>query len=524
MTPLAPNELDRRIFALLDGTIAADEHHELEQHLLASEEARGRYVELAALHSLLELDAEQAGHGVLQRPVPVELVLARQRRRLVRFAAFSAAAILIATAFVLRLVFLPPAATATLAKSEGTVLSVTHSSSLSKPPPDGALAPGSTLNIIQGTIELTFESGVRAIVQAPETLTVIDHRSVAMRRGTAWFQVPANAAGFEVRTPEMRVIDLGTEFGVIARPDAADEVHVFKGKVRVEANHGAMEGTNLAANEARATFVNGRISGIPPAPERFLTKLPAGLTYLHWSFDETDPAAITAVGRHPLAARITASPQALIHGSALRAVRGKTGRALATDGSGAYLKTTWQGIGGNAPRSMAYWIRLQPDAQYLDPVVGWGDRSGLRAFYSSMVNRDYGERTVAAVSFEEVWYEGTTYLDDGQWHHICHVYTGNRLPDGGPEVFGYVDGKPDELRRRISPDRASGGIYPVETDATSRDAFPLTVFCHLYGAPDGIRQPMEIDELFVVCGAITPEQVANLMRANRPDPKISGEK
>lgn len=65
-------------------------------------------------------------------------------------------------------------------------------------------------------------------------------------------------------------------------------------------------------------------------------------------------------------------------------------------------------------------------------------------------------------------------------------------------------------------------LDPVETDTTSREAFPLTLFCHLYGAPDGIRKPLEIDELFVFPGAITPEQVENLMRGNRPDQKNSG--
>lgn len=517
MTPLSSNEIDRRIFALLDGAVTEDEHRELERDLLARGEARDRYVELVALHSLLEIEAEQGGHAVRRGPVPVELVVSRQRRRLVRFAAMAAAAVLLATGFVLRLVLMPPPATARMVKAEGTVVSITHASSLAKPPPADSLAPGSTLNLIQGTVELTFDSGVRAIVQAPQTLTVIDRQRVALREGAVWFHVPRGAEGFEVRTPELLVTDLGTEFGVISRPDGADEVHVFKGKVKAEALHGAGESANLTTNQARSTFVTGRLLETKPAPEHFLTKLPAGLPYLHWGFEESQPAAIGASGTHPQAGRVAASPQALTHGSALRAVPGRIGRGLATDGSGAFLTTTWQGIGGNAPRSMAYWIRLEPEAKYIDPVVGWGERSGLRAFYSCMVNRDYGERTVAAVSFDEVWYEGTTPLDDGQWHHICHVYTGRQRPDGGPEVFGYVDGKPDVLRLMISPAATPGEIYPVETDASSRSAFPLTIFCHLYGAPDGIRQPMEIDELFVFCGAITPEQVENLMRANGPD-------
>lgn len=517
MTPLSSNELDRRIFALLDGAITEDEHRELERDLLARGEARDRYVELAALHSLLEIEAEQGGHAVRRGPVPVDLVVSRQRRRLVRFAAMAAAAVLLATGLVLRLVFMPPPAMARMVKAEGTVVSITHASSLAKPPPEDSLAPGSTLNLIQGTVELAFESGVRAIVQAPQTLTVIDRQRVALREGTAWFHVPRGAEGFEVRTPEILVTDLGTEFGVISRPDAADEVHVFKGRVKVEALHGAGEGATLTVNQARSTFVTGKLLETKPAPERFLTKLPAGLPYLHWGFEESQPAGIGTSGTHPLAGRIDASPQALPHKSALCGVPGKTGRGLATDGSGAFLKTNWEGIGGNAPRSMAYWVRLDPEMKYIDPVVGWGERSGLHAFFSGVVSSGQDARAVSLVSFQEVWYEGTIPLDDGKWHHIAHVYTGRRRPDGGPEVLGYVDGRPESLRLMISSQASPGDVHPVETDTASHDAFPLTLFCHLYGAPDGIRNPVEIDELFVFCGAITAEQVENLVRDNRPD-------
>lgn len=518
MTPLPANELDRRIHALLDGAISGEEHRELESVLLSDESARRRYMGLAALHGLLEIEAEQRSNAIRQGPVPVDLVVFRQRRRVFRVAAISAAAVLLAGAFVLRLLFVPPPATATVAMSEGTVFTISHASMLAKPPPEGSLMPGSTLRITQGTVELTFGSGVKAIVQGPETLTVIDRRSIAMREGVAWFHVPAAATGFEVRTPELRVVDLGTEFGVIARPDAADEVHVFKGKVRAEALQGVCESGVLTVNQARATFVSGKLKETKPQPERFLTKLPPGLPYLHWGFEEPDPASFRASGTHPRSRGITATPRAVAHPSALRNVPGRIGRGFATDGTGAFLTTNWEGIGGNAPRGIAYWIRLKPGVSYLDPVLGWGERSGLRSFFAGVDHSAQNGRAVSLVSFENVWFEGTTHLDDGVWHHIAYAYTGGRLPDGGPEVLGFVDGKPDTLRLVISPEASPGEMHPVETDITSHDAFPLTLFCHLYGAPDGIRNPVEIDELFVFPGAITAEQVGNIFRFNRPEP------
>ena len=522
MNPLPANELDRRIHALLDGAITAEEHRELESVLLSDESARQRYFGLAALHGLLEIEAEQRSNTVRQGPIPVDLVVFRQRRRLFRVAAISAAAVLLAGAFVLRLLFVPPPATATVAKSEGTIFTISHASTLAKPPPEGVLMPGSTLRITQGTAELTFGSGVKAIVQGPETLTVIDRRSIAMREGVAWFHVPAAATGFEVRTPELRVVDLGTEFGVIARPDAADEVHVFKGKVRAEALQGVCEGGVLTANQARTTFVSGKLRETKPAPERFLTKLPSGLPYFHWTFDETDFSAIKATGTHPLAGKIAATPVAVASPAGLRNTPGVFGGSLATNGSGTYLKTDWQGFGGNAPRSLAYWVRLTPGVRYLDPVAGWGSRACMGAFFTCVAIPDAvratgGVGAVVTLSFEEVWFEGNTRIDDGQWHHIAAVYTGGNRADGAPDVLLYVDGAKEDTTLQKMPAVSPTGMNRVNTDTSSHDALPLSVFCHLYGAPDGIRNPVEIDELFVFPGAITPDQIANLMRSNSPD-------
>ena len=58
MIGLSTQELDRLLLALLDDVITAEEHQAIQAILLTSEAARNRYLELNALHNLLELTAQ----------------------------------------------------------------------------------------------------------------------------------------------------------------------------------------------------------------------------------------------------------------------------------------------------------------------------------------------------------------------------------------------------------------------------------------------------------------------------------
>lgn len=82
-------------------------------------------------------------------------------------------------------------------------------------------------------MELKFNSGVTSIITASADLTLLREDLVDLKKGTAWFKVPRDAIGFQVRTPSLVLTDLVTEFGVISKPNVPDQVHVFSGKVQV---------------------------------------------------------------------------------------------------------------------------------------------------------------------------------------------------------------------------------------------------------------------------------------------------
>jgi hypothetical protein len=93
-----------------------------------------------------------------------------------------------------------------------------------------SLQPG-TLELKSGMMDLTFYRGARLSVVAPAKLEILDHMSVKCIQGKIRAIVPAVAKGFTVYTPDSKVIDLGTEFGLEVSSKGESRVHVFDGEV-----------------------------------------------------------------------------------------------------------------------------------------------------------------------------------------------------------------------------------------------------------------------------------------------------
>ncbi len=92
-----------------------------------------------------------------------------------------------------------------------------------------------------GIIQLNFITGTKATIEGPAEFTVLTDDQVKMRIGRIYATVPPGATGFTVRTPNAKVIDLGTEFGVKAEMDGSTEVHVFRGKTMLMAGGDGQE-------------------------------------------------------------------------------------------------------------------------------------------------------------------------------------------------------------------------------------------------------------------------------------------
>lgn len=265
-------ELETQLQDLFEDRITGPGLERLEDELRSSPEAREAYCDYARLHNLMELRAE--GVDVLN-VIPMDRIVERRQRRSLNYAGLAAVAVLVLIGVVMAVILTrTPEPTLRFATSPGTDLEMSHQLAGEEAPQGQILEPGSRLQVRLGTVELEFASGVRGIVHGPADLTLRDEGLLELDRGTAWFEVPSKASGFQVNTPDLILIDLGTEFGIRSRPDFLDEVHVFTGKVELRSLLGLKKGALLVAGQARVAGPEGRWQEIPLRRDHFLTELP----------------------------------------------------------------------------------------------------------------------------------------------------------------------------------------------------------------------------------------------------------
>lgn len=90
---------------------------------------------------------------------------------------------------------------------------------------------GDTLHLSSGEIELVFDRSVRMRVRGPALLELRSDTMVYSRFGVLSARVGEAGRGFTIETPNGRIVDLGTEFGVAVDEKGSTDVAVFMGAV-----------------------------------------------------------------------------------------------------------------------------------------------------------------------------------------------------------------------------------------------------------------------------------------------------
>jgi hypothetical protein len=187
------------------------------------------------------------------------------------------------------------------------------------------------LTLLKGIAQFKLYNGTALVIQGPAQFTFQTETTIYLYQGKLSAELPHNGlAALTVITPDMRAVDLGTEFGVDVASQKRTHLEVFSGHVRAEVPQasGAPVARTLAANQAVVTLAGSNTlqSTIPTPlvfvrPAEMTALAQASLTpYDRWkSFSETLRLDPDMVAYYPFDNQAE-SPQKLIN------------RALATAG------------------------------------------------------------------------------------------------------------------------------------------------------------------------------------------------
>lgn len=218
---------DDRIQRALDGLLSPEEHDALKADVIRDAELRAQYVDQMWLHSALcaeretlveLLDGEPVAEGKIVRRWPVAL-----------WAAAAAACVtLVASAFAFGKGTLFQRPVATLVQAENCKWAGSE-----LPTAVNAKLGTGRLALVEGIATLKFKSGATVTIEAPTTLEILTAMHCRLIEGTLTADVPEPAHGFTIDTPDIKVVDLGTKFGVTAGSAGNSQVRVFEGEVEI---------------------------------------------------------------------------------------------------------------------------------------------------------------------------------------------------------------------------------------------------------------------------------------------------
>ncbi len=248
-------DLDDWILALLDGELSPDEAAALEHVLRTDPDALETYSKLVAVHNALEMRFSGEDVLILELRAQENSKPARSSKRKRQVLLYGAAAVFMGVVALTANIVSPSGArvVGTYATEPGSTYKLTFENE-TKPVESGQLIIGSRLELTEGAFEGVFANGARLVAEAPLDFRVLARDRVAIEEGSVWFRVPTEARGFTAETQDLVVVDLGTEFGLIAQGGSPVEVHVLSGQV--EARQAADKRSKVVLNQGMARQVS----------------------------------------------------------------------------------------------------------------------------------------------------------------------------------------------------------------------------------------------------------------------------
>lgn len=276
MTEEEKTELDSLLMELTEGELSSEQRLRLAEVLRQHPAAKQQYLEYCQVHTMLAWE-----HGVLgdlqlpdlsDSPAPLSGSFSVWKPL-----AMTAALVLAAMIFWLPWrapVDMKPGETvASLTRSVAASLELFGASSGFN---NGSAVRTGSYQLDEGIVQITFESGVEVVIEAPASFEIHGPELMILNEGRLVANVTTEGVGFTVETPDAEVVDYGTEFAIEVVGQGSSEVHVFQGEVEVHPKQQdtAIDPVRLVTNQAtRIDHSTLTPLGISVDDERFLRSL-----------------------------------------------------------------------------------------------------------------------------------------------------------------------------------------------------------------------------------------------------------
>ncbi|NWK55254.1 LamG domain-containing protein [Verrucomicrobiaceae bacterium N1E253] len=382
------------------------------------------------------------------------------------------------------------------------------------------LTAGASVEIEKGLLEFELAGRGRLIVEGPAQLNFPEDGRAILHQGRVVMRATEKGRGYRIETPQGKIIDISTEFGVAVLSNGLVETHVIEGSIEAISNDGKR--VTLTRNDAMEMGPDGG-KLIAADAGQFYTLMPppseSKPEFIHWSFNEAE--GNIAHSRGELAATIANKADMIFHkmgqGALPSRVPGPTpeaGNALRFDGKGSYAESGYRGIGGGKPRTVCFWLKVPEDFSVRQGfgIVSWGKHPLPGEVWQLSVNPLAKDGPIGRLrlGLEGGQIIGSSDLRDGKWHHIGVVMYGGGQPNVGTHVILYIDGELERLSRRslqevrTEIDQATHGVW------LGRNVVYLKDRPH----PHGGFFRGEIDDLYIFDASLSQSELLQLMEGN----------
>ena len=162
---------------------------------------------------------------------------------------------------------------------------------------DNRLVSTKVHKLVNGIVKIKTDKNVDLVVEAPAEFAFDSLTELKLNYGKVFVRVSPEGQGFAVNTENSRIVDLGTEFGVVSEAGGDTNVFMYKGKATVSAKGSDKSSDAVLLTEGEASRVDSsrQITEIKIENEAVVRNFDSKVNFI-WRTDTINLADIVGGG------------------------------------------------------------------------------------------------------------------------------------------------------------------------------------------------------------------------------------